>query len=254
MLVVLGRWSDPVLAEEPGPAQSIPVVLELFTSQGCSSCPPADALLIDLTASNTLGVQIIPLAYHVDYWDALGWKDPFSQPQWTHRQRQYAQATRSGVYTPQLIINGRHVVVGSNSWKIRNAIDTAKLEPLPGQLSLAVTPPGVDQLLYITVRAELLHEVPADTLDVMVAVFESNLVTHIASGENARMTLHNDFVVRQLVRAISLPGRAGTQREGSVAMKLEPTWDLEHLGIAAFLQNPESLTIYLATVKQLPDA
>src|SRR5260370_15606082 len=85
-------------------ADGAPVVLELFTSEGCSSCPPADALLSDLGSSTK---SVVPLAYHVDYWDLLGWSDPFSSHQWSERQSAYALALKlNGGYTPQIVIDG----------------------------------------------------------------------------------------------------------------------------------------------------
>src|SRR5688572_7171166 len=100
------------------------VVLELFTSQGCSSCPPADALLSRLRREDFGGSTVIPLAYHVDYWNHLGWSDPFSSPRWSQRQNLYARALKSSqVYTPQLIINGAIQLVGSADGAIRAEIE-----------------------------------------------------------------------------------------------------------------------------------
>ena len=100
------------------------VVLELFTSQGCSSCPPADALLSRLRHEDFGGSTVIPLAYHVDYWNHLGWSDPFSSPRWSQRQNLYARALKNAqVYTPQLIINGAVQMVGSADSPIRAEIE-----------------------------------------------------------------------------------------------------------------------------------
>ena len=102
------------------------VVLELFTSQGCSSCPPADALLHRLSAEDP---TLLPLSFHVHYWDSLGWKDPFSSTQNTDRQNAYAQNFGdSQVYTPELVVDGMSGVVGSQETKVRNAIALAKAE------------------------------------------------------------------------------------------------------------------------------
>src|SRR5262245_58242267 len=94
-----------------------PVVLELFTSQGCSSCPPADELLPELAAAP----GVIALAFHVDVWDDLGWKNPFSSPQWTARQESYVEKLGGGPYTPQLVVNGRAHVVGSDRRRAKAA-------------------------------------------------------------------------------------------------------------------------------------
>src|SRR5277367_2482465 len=104
-------------------ASEMPVVLELFTSQGCSSCPPADALLKRLSAENS---QLLPLSFHVDYWNYLGWKDPYSSQANTDRQRGYASTLDGQVYTPELVVNGATGVVGSDEGRVRNAIKVAQ--------------------------------------------------------------------------------------------------------------------------------
>src|SRR5271169_3547256 len=101
-----------------------PVVLELFTSQGCSSCPPADALISELGASSK---SVIPLAYHVDYWNHLGWADPFSSGQWSERQSDYARAMNlDGEYTPQMVISGAWQCGGSDAGSIERAVAAAR--------------------------------------------------------------------------------------------------------------------------------
>jgi len=104
-------------------AGDAPVVLELFTSQGCSSCPPADALLKKLSAENS---QLLPLSFHVDYWNYLGWKDPYSSQANTDRQHGYASALDGQVYTPELVVNGTTGVVGSDEGRVRNVIEAAQ--------------------------------------------------------------------------------------------------------------------------------
>ena len=109
-----------------GRADDMPVVVELFTSQGCSSCPPADALLHELSKRD----DVIPLALHVDYWDYIGWKDSFAQPAFTARQRGYAQASgRRAIYTPQMIIGGQFDVVGNRPMDVAAIIRCQVLPP-----------------------------------------------------------------------------------------------------------------------------
>src|ERR1700730_15247904 len=107
------------VAQAQAVADGAPVLLELFTTEGCSSCPPADALLSELGSSTK---SVIPLAYHVDYWNHLGWADPFSSHQWSERQSEYVQALNlDGAYTPQMVIGGRWQCAGSDGGSIAHA-------------------------------------------------------------------------------------------------------------------------------------
>ena len=118
-------------------AEDAPVVLELYTSQGCSSCPPADALLAELAAED----GVIALALHVDYWDYLGWKDSFARPAHTARQRAYAKAAgRRTIYTPEMIVQGERRIKGHDAEKVRGAIDRHR--QLPAQATIGLTRDG----------------------------------------------------------------------------------------------------------------
>lgn len=178
-----------------------PVVIELFTSQGCSSCPPADRLLGELAKSGQLaGRAVAPLAFHVDYWNDLGWADPYSAPQWTERQRQYAS---DRVYTPELVVAGGDGVVGSQVARVTAAIAGAPRQALlPAHATWAA-----DQ---VTVTATA----PADA-DAYVAVYETETTTAVARGENAGSKLPSAHVVRALVRV----AKAGTTATISVPTK-----------------------------------
>jgi hypothetical protein len=224
-----GRGAVP----EPGKtgAQG-PVVIELFTSQGCSSCPPADRLLSRLKRDSRLAGAVIPLAFHVDYWNHLGWSDPFSSALWSQRQMGYAHVFRSNrIYTPQLVVNGRTECVGSEESQVMRRIREALAAEPAGVVSLAapvMTPasgvvaappaPGTDggAGARVTVTARLLRPVPGPGVDVWVALTESGLTTAVGAGENASATLRNDQVVRLLVKAFTLappaaaPGATGT--------------------------------------------
>src|SRR5262245_59154605 len=111
-------------------ANATPVVLELFTSQGCSSCPPADRVLSMLGSDPSLRARVVPLAFHVDYWNSIGWTDPFSSSAWSERQSAYAkQLALDSVYTPQIVVNGHDQLNGSDEDGIRRAIDAAAAGP-----------------------------------------------------------------------------------------------------------------------------
>ncbi len=225
------------------------VLVELFTSQGCSSCPPADHLLAQLASEEPSdGVEVIPLAFHVDYWNHLGWRDPFSSEAWSKRQRAYAAAMRlETVYTPQLILNGRRQLVGSDEREVRRAI---RQEAGPGP------PVALDlRVLEITddgsVRVEVGASAPEGSLGQrflgMLALYQNRLVTPVSRGENARRTLENARVVRSLRAVLELAsGQAKATRE-EVELRLDRDWPIEDLGLVLFLQNARSLEVLGAT-------
>ena len=186
------------------PAQSTltPVMVELFTSEGCSSCPPADALLIQLEKTQPVsGTEVIALGEHVDYWNHLGWADPYSSAAFSARQSEYAQAFgKDGVYTPQMIVDGQTEFVGSNQDRAREAISSAARTPKAAvHVALAANaaekqPNGIGLL----VRVENMPAVSSgDTAEVILAITENDLHSQVARGENAGRSLRHIAVVRQ---------------------------------------------------------
>ena len=224
------------------------VVLELFTSLGCSSCPPAERLLSRLGLDEPTRASVVPLEFHVDYWNQAGWSDPLSAPQWSERQQAYVHALAGdGAYTPQLVVGGRAEFPGGNEQRARAAIDADLARAMPGRVSLAPRE-GHGLALTVAASAELAESVPARMVDLLVALFENGLVTPVAGGENAGSTLRSDFVVRRLERPFSLEPRAGARQGKTIALKLDPGWRGDHLGVAAFLQDPSSMRIFGAAV------
>ena len=235
-------------AVEGGPA----IVLELYTSQGCYSCPPADRLLAKLgDEASAHGRLLVPLAFHVDYWNYIGWTDPFSSKEWTARQRRYRRVLRQrSIYTPQLVIDGWRQCVGSDERTVRLEIDRAAQEASAARIDLHVADDG-EGGLEVLVGAELEAAVEASSLEALVVVFQNGLVTAIPRGENASKTLENEYVVRRMERAFTLDGTAGATASGALRVALGEDWDRDHLGVAAFLQDPKSLKIYGASAVRL---
>jgi hypothetical protein len=216
-----------------------PVLIELFTSQGCSSCPPADQLLARLPAEVNR-VEVLPLAFHVDYWDDLGWRDPFSRAEWTARQRGYAHAIADErVYTPQLVIQGGAHVVGSDRAGAVAAIRAAAARPAGARI--AATASGRDR---ITVAVDAGLDPTSRAARVWVAVVESGLSTRVERGENRGRTLANPSVVRHLVEAFAI--EAGRSRRGQVTVQVDPAWRRDRLSVIVFLQQPDTLRILAA--------
>ena len=165
-------------------AQRSPVLVELYTSQGCSSCPPADALFADLAAKP----DVIALALHVDYWDYLGWEDKFARPEHTDRQRKYAKAARErSIYTPQLIVQGVDRVVGADAEAVLAAISAHQARPVGARLRLERD----DAVL----RIRLAPAADSGPSVVYLVRFQPRETVEIADGENAGQTIDYTNIV-----------------------------------------------------------
>ncbi len=168
-----------ICAALPVSAEQRPVVVELYTSQGCSSCPPADEMLQELLRRT----DVITIALHVDYWDYIGWKDEFGNPAHSERQRAYADAgRRNTVYTPEMIVNGQTDIVGAKPMALAEAI--AEHKTRPRQAALTVARNG--NRLHIAVQAEAALKGP---FDVHVLGLTQSATTHITRGENRGKTI-----------------------------------------------------------------
>jgi len=174
-----------------------PVVVELFTSQGCSSCPPADAILSELAGQP----GVLALSFHVDYWDYIGWQDPFASAQYTNRQREYAATLGLRyVYTPQIVIDGRHDVVGSHRREVTRAIEQSKETARSVEVTLEGDNGG--RVLLSAGKA------PAGGATVWLVTFDDNHDTQVARGENGGRSLHNSNVVREMTTLGTWNGEA----------------------------------------------
>src|SRR6185436_13565899 len=184
-------------AAPPSGTPARPVLVELFTSQGCSSCPPADRLLAELAAQPLGERAVVPLAFHVDYWNYIGWTDPFSSADWSARQRRYGTAFGGGrIYTPELVVAGTADCVGTDNSRLRKLVAAAAAEPERATVELAAAPRAGGKW-PLTVRAQRQPQPGAPAAEVFVALYENGLETPVGAGENARRNLHNDRVVRR---------------------------------------------------------
>jgi hypothetical protein len=224
------------------------VVLELFTSQGCSSCPPADELLSALQKEDFDGSTVLPLAYHVDYWNHLGWSDPFSAREWSQRQSAYARAMKSAqVYTPQLVINGSLQLVGSASGAIRAAIRRELDSADDGLVTIdrAILSNGA---IDVSLHSRLDPQASSKDATLLVTLFENGVTTPVTSGENARRTLRNDAIVRWQKSVTEV--RAGAvETQSTVRIPLNGAWEPRNLGVVAFLQDPSTLAIHASAAR-----
>ena len=225
-------------ARTPDP-QSTPVLVELFTSEGCSSCPPADALLSRLSRSQpVVGANIIALEEHVTYWDDEGWKDPFSADTMTERQKEYAHAFGGKeIYTPQMIVDGRTEFVGSFGKEALRAIDSASRKPKP---AIHLSWQANDAL---AIHIDPLPNLGAgDSPQIFFAIAEDMLHSDVKTGENAGRALEHTGVVRQLV---SLEKAAASQEGFSATIPVHAAreWNRSNLRAVVFVQERRSRQI-----------
>ena len=216
-----------------------PVVVELFTSEGCSSCPPADTFLSDLTAAGADGVTLIALSEHVDYWNRLGWVDPFSSAAFTARQREYAESLSSDVYTPQMVVDGRWQFVGSD----RRAAATA-VRDRASVAKLAVTVGAQVSEGKARVHMQILPAGPAviPDADVLVALTEDGLTSSVTAGENAGRRLPHVAVTRTLMK-VGRTKRGASSGAFDASPPLDPHWALARMHVVALVQARADGTI-----------
>lgn len=231
-VLLLGAF---VFRPSPVPAaQRKTVVVELFTSEGCSSCPPADELLARFQGNRSPnGAEIIPLGFHVDYWNHQGWQDRFSTHSYTQRQETYA--TRFGLgspYTPQMVVDGRSELVGNDSARAQQIITQAAAQPEAADVQLSWT--GDKLSVHATS-----HE-NNSAIEVLLAITEDNLSSNVGAGENNGRVLHHAAVVRDL-------RRLGQFHEGQFQTELTPKsgkdWKSKDLRAIAFVQYKDGGSI-----------
>jgi len=207
-------------------------LLELYTSEGCSSCPPADKWLGGLKRDPS---KFTPLAFHVDYWDYIGWKDKFSKAEYSDRQRKTAAFGGAGfVYTPQFVMNGRDFKGWDNS-RLNEAVEKSQNIASRANLTLnTVTEVNGD----ITLKASAQAVKPADAknADVFVALYENKLVSQVKAGENSGRELKHDYVVREFFGAYQI----SNQNEFSKNFTLNSAWKSKDGGAVIFVQNSQT--------------
>ncbi len=232
-----------------------PVIIELFTSEGCSSCPPADELLKRLTQTQPVaGVEVIALEQHVDYWNRLGWTDPFSAAQFSARQGEYAEAfAHDGVYTPQMIVDGQTEFPGGNGTKARATIAQAAQTPKADITLTRIVAPKSNGV-SLSVRVDKLPALAADDMaEVLLAITEDNLRTDVPSGENAGHTLAHAAIVRQLSVLGQINARGGAAFIAQPTVALGAKWQRKNLRAVVFVQEHDSRRMLGAATLKLTE-
>ena len=230
LALLLALASGGVAAAEPF------AVVELFTSQGCSSCPGAEAVMRDLSAhARESGLRIFPIEWHVDYWDRLGWDDPFGDPEYSRRQRRYARAFGSRtIYTPQLIVNGTMVVRPAQQRQlVFDEVEHALARRAKAQVSLAAE--EADGSLNVTY---VVSDAPRRAALILIVV-ERGLGNHVPRGENAGKTLRHDDVAR----AFHDLGRVGREANGTTSFVVPEEIDRTMASLIAIVHDAVTLEI-----------
>lgn len=218
------------------PNTGAPVLVELFTSEGCSSCPPADRLLVDLDRSQPVsGADLIVLSEHVDYWNSLGWQDPWSSAFFSNRQSSYSDhfGLRS-VYTPQMVVNGEAEASGNDWQQAKQACEKAISEKkIPIRIS-AVSVEG-SNTLHAHLEADALPD-SVRKADLYVVVALDHTESQVKAGENSGRKLSHVAVVQSLTKVGSLAKDKNFAQD--VQVKLNSKTDLANLRVIAFVQEP----------------
>jgi hypothetical protein len=204
-------------------------LVELYTSEGCSSCPPADRWLSAFVPAAANG-DVVPVAFHVGYWDYIGWKDAFADPRYTQRQRDLAAATGSSyVYTPQVVVGGRDFRAWTSARSLESAFGAIRRKPAAVTIDVSLVV-GADRGFTAEVTATPREGIATSDLAIFTVVTQNGLGNQVTAGENRGEKLRHDFVVRDLASHRGL-GRA------TATFKPRPDWAPEKMALAAFVQN-----------------
>jgi len=248
LLIFAALMGLPGLAASDAPANAAsPVLVELFTSEGCSSCPPADALLGKLDGMQLAGTQLIVLSEHVDYWDHDGWKDAYSSHLFTERQEQYE--SRFGLhsaFTPQIVVNGAAQMSGNDGPSVGRAIESAR-----GQLKIPLQISSVAVASAKTLRMHLVvSALPGDfkgrKADIFVVVALDHAESRVSAGENKGRDIRHVAVVESMEKVGAVEKERNFDRE--VVVKVKSAEDLSKLRLVAFVQQPDTGDVVGATM------
>jgi hypothetical protein len=214
-------------------------LLELYTSEGCNSCPPADRWLSRIAADGPGVDSVVPLAFHVDYWDRLGWKDRFASARFS--ERQYALARQAGsraVYTPGLFLNFQEFR-GWGSSRFNDALRAVNAKPARADIRLELETLPAAQL---AIKADFRLKTPGPGR-AFVALYENRLSTDVRAGENRGVTLQHDYVVREWFGPLNVNSRA----EFTKTLAFQREWKAQDLGVAAVVEDPARGELLQAT-------
>jgi hypothetical protein len=243
-IALSGILSNGVWATEVVSTRRI-ALLELFTSEGCNSCPPADRFISSLPRPELVPSKLVVLAFHVDYWNYLGWNDRFSQQRFSARQQQQVRANGlRTAYTPQLVLNGRDYrdTDGIGAYVERINTQASRID-----LTLRAQINGSS--VHLRARVDPVKPVSPEPMELYIALYENNLVTQVLAGENRGHRLRHDYVVRNLIGPVALTPEKSLRWKDQIA--LNPNWKRMDLGVAAFVQTKRSGEVLQATAQAI---
>lgn len=219
-------------------------LLELYTSEGCSSCPPADQWLANLRTNGLYPGKVVPLALHVDYWNDLGWEDPYSQNKFTQRQYQAARRTGSRtVYTPQFLLNGQEFL----RWRQKGKVAIERASEIRPRADISLTLSRHVHVNEVEITTDVRTDPRGGQSEFYIVLFENNLTTRVPAGENQGETLRHDFVARRWLGPIPLGENDATSF--THRLSLDKTWKVDDLGVAAFVQDRENGEVWQALAR-----
>ncbi|MFL6622815.1 MAG: DUF1223 domain-containing protein [Sulfurifustis sp.] len=206
-------------------------LLELYTSEGCDSCPPADRWLGTLRAAGIGPARVVPLAFHVDYWNDLGWPDRFAQSAFTARQRDFVRRTNATTaYTPEVLLNGREY----RHWSAGTLTDDlSRIAAAPARADIGLTLTRQGKALRIDADAGT--QSPGTPAELYIAIYENDLNSQVTAGENRGRRLHHEFVVRRLLGPVAFDARGKVHFRQTLTLGAD--WKPADLGVAAFVQK-----------------
>jgi hypothetical protein len=229
----------------PAEAARKTVVVELFTSEGCSTCPPADALLQKLEEQQLVaGTEVIALEEHVDYWNHLGWSDPYSSAEWTQRQLAYSEFFKTQAFTPQMVVDGEKQFVGNNAGDAAREIENAARR-VETDVAISSGTSGAKGERQFTVSVGTLAEnARRDVAEVWLAVTEDGLQSSVNRGENSGHVLHHAATLRSLHKiGVADPNQAAASFTGDPRVKFDSHWNQNNLRVVVFVQEKKSREI-----------
>ena len=243
LLILTALALSPFHTSAVSPRQ--PVLVELFTSEGCSSCPSADALLESLDRAQPVpGVEAVVLSEHVDYWNNLGWSDPYSSILYSNRQMAYAlRFGIDSVYTPQMVVDGRLQFSGNDRKNIASGIaQAAQRDKIPVRI-VSIVHHSPDTML-VRIQTD-----PAPDAELLLALADDFDTSHVSRGENTGRTLRHVSVVRELTRVASL--RKDRPFDSELKVRIQKNWRMDGMRLIAFVQTRDAGPVLGAAMRRL---